>query len=44
MFEYKWITDGNLFLNLVVHRINVSLVHTHTLLSKGGSVVYRDVM
>lgn len=44
VLEYEGIVDGDLSADLVVHRVDVGLVHGHAFLGQGGGVVDRDVV
>ena len=44
MFEYKWVSNVDLFPDAVIHGIDVGLVDAHTFLGKRRSIVDWDVM
>ena len=44
MSEDKRVADGDLFANLLIHGVDVSLIDTHTFLGQGRGVVNRNVM
>ncbi len=44
MFEHKRVAHGDLASDLVIHGIDVGLVHTHTLFGQLGSIVDRYIM